>query len=189
MVRPVLLLPILLLGLACTSPDQGEGLLVAPNPPSGKVGESITLQVEALEPLATDLTWEVREPHGGGFLRSRGFTITYVAPPMAGTYTLIAEARRTDGSRFRAMVPVTVLPDPSLEPPTVTLPPGGTRTFTARMKGLPQSTVTWSVEEPDGGDITPEGFYRAPQRRGTYHVVGTSTLDPTVSATATVHVE
>ena len=189
MVRLALAVLVLTLTLACGPSGEDQGLEILPTAPSAKVGEQIVIQAEPLEALATDLTWEVREPHGGGFLRSQGFTITYVAPASAGTYTLVAHARRADGPRFRATFPVQVRPDPSVEPAMIALAPEDTQVFAARMKGLPRSTVTWSVEEPEGGEISPEGLYRAPRRSGTYHVIATSTVDAAVSATATVKVE
>lgn len=189
MVRPALALLVLSLVLACGPSGDDQGLQILPAAPAAKVGEQIVIQAEPLESLSTDLTWEVREPHGGGFLRSQGFTITYVAPASAGTYTLVAHARRADGSRFRAVFPVQVLADPAVEPAIATLASGATQAFTARMKGLPRGTVTWTVDESDGGEVSSDGLYRAPRRPGTYHVTATSTVDATVSATATVRVE
>lgn len=189
MVRSAFAILLLISALACGPSGDDQGLKLIPAAPAGKVGEQIVIQAEPLEALATDPTWEVREPHGGGFLRSQGFTITYVAPPSAGTYTLVAHARRADGSRFRAAFPVQVLADPAVEPAIAALAPGAVQAFTARMKGLPRSTVTWAVEEPEGGEISPEGLYRAPRRPGTYHVIATSTVDASVSAMATVRVE
>lgn len=191
MARSLALLPCLALGLllACGGGSPEEGLALEPARPVTKVGEPLTLSAEAVDALATEPEWEVQELHGGGFTRSRGFHITYVPPPAAGTYHLVARATRADGSRLKVTVPVQVLPDPSVEPGSATLAQGGTLTLAARMKGLPRNTVTWSVEEADGGEISPEGVYRAPRRGGTFHVTATSTLDPTVSATATVRVE
>lgn len=189
MVRPALAILLLVSALACGPSGDDQGLQLIPAAPAGKVGEQILIQAEPLEALATDLVWEVREPHGGGFLRSQGFAITYVAPPNAGTYTLVAHARRADGSRFRAVFPVQVLADPSVEPAIAALAPGATQAFTARMKGLSRNTVTWAVEEAEGGEISSEGLYRAPRRPGTYHVIATSTVDASASATATVRVE
>lgn len=189
MVRPALAVLALILAVACGPSGDDQGLQILPAAPAGKVGEQIVIQAEPLEELATDLAWEVREPHGGGFLRSQGFTITYVAPPNAGTYTLVAHARRADGSRFRAAFPVQVFPDLQVEPAMATLAPGETRLFSSRLKGLPRTTVLWSVEEPEGGEVTPDGLYRAPRRAGTYHLIATSTADATVSAAATIRVE
>lgn len=49
--------------------------------------------------------------------------------------------------------------------------------------------VTWSVQEgAPGGTVDPSGRYASPDKPGVYHVVATSKLDPTKSATATVTV-
>lgn len=187
--RLTLLTALALMTLGCSSGDPNEGLALNPALPVARVGESLTIATQALEELATEPEWEIQEFHGGGFTQSRGFTITYVAPPAAGTYHLVARATRPDGSRLKQIVEVKVLADPRIEPPTANLVPGASRAFAARMCGLPRATVTWTVEEPEGGTISPEGQYTAPSQPGTYHIIATSTVDPTVSATATVRVE
>ncbi len=178
-----------LAALGCSSGNPNEGLALDPGLPTTRVGDSLTISAQPLEELATEPEWEIQEFHGGGFTQSRGFSITYVAPPAAGTYHLVARATRPDGTRFKQVVEVKVLADPRIEPATASLAPGGSRTFAARMRGLPRATVTWTVEEPGGGTISPEGLYTAPGQGGTYHITATSTVDPAVSATATVRVE
>ncbi len=187
--RPTLLTALVLTTLGCSSGNPNEGLALNPALPVARVGESLLIAAQPLEELATEPEWEIQELHGGGFTQSRGFAITYVAPPAAGTYHLVARATRVDGSWLKQVVEVRVLADPRIEPATASLAPGGSRTLTARMRGLPRSTVTWSIEEPEGGTISPEGQYTAPSQPGTYHILATSTVDPTVSATATVRVE
>ncbi len=189
--RPTLFcaLVLALATLGCTSGNPNEGLALNPALPATRVGESLTISAQPMEDLATELEWEIQEFHGGGFTQSRGFSITYVAPPAAGTYHLVARATRPDGSRFKQVVVVKVLADPRIEPATASLAPGGSQGFAARMRGLPRSTVVWTVDEPGGGTISPEGQYTAPSQPGTYHILATSTVDPTVSATATVRVE
>lgn len=189
--RPTLFyaLVLALAALGCASGDPNEGLVLNPALPATRVGESLTISTQPLEELATEPEWEILEFHGGGFTQSRGFSITYVAPPAAGTYHLVARAMRPDGSRFKQVVEVKVLADPRIEPATASMTPGSSRSFAARMRGLPRPTVTWTVEEPGGGTISREGQYTAPSQSGTYHIIATSTVDPTVSATATVRVE
>jgi len=186
---PFCLLALAVAGLGCSSGNPNEGLLLTPPLPAARVGEPLVLSAQPLEELSTEPEWEIQELHGGGFTHSRGFSITYVAPAAAGTYHLVARATRPDGSRLKQIVEVRVLADPRIEPPSATLSAGSLRTFAVRMRGLPRNTATWAVEEAEGGTITPEGQYTAPARPGTYHVTATSTLDPTVSATATVRVE
>ncbi len=44
------------------------------------------------------------------------------------------------------------------------------------------------MKERDGGTITAEGVYTAPSQQGTYHVIATSSADPSQTAQATVSV-
>ncbi|MCP3098022.1 glycosyl hydrolase family 18 protein [Myxococcus sp. K15C18031901] len=77
----------------------------------------------------------------------------------------------------------------TVSPTSVSLPTGGSKTFTATVKGSPVTTVAWSVQEGSaGGTITSAGVYTAPTRAGTYHVKATSTSNPTSSAVATITV-
>ncbi len=58
---------------------------------------------------------------------------------------------------------------------TATVPEGGSLSFLATVKGVANTTVTWSVQEgTTGGSITSSGVYTAPNTLGTYHVVATS---------------
>ena len=52
-----------------------------------------------------------------------------------------------------------------------------------RATGSGSGTVTWSVVEPGGGSVTPDGVYAAPLDEGTYHVRATT---PSGSADASV---
>ncbi len=77
----------------------------------------------------------------------------------------------------------------SINPASVTVPAGGTQTFTATVTGSTNTAVTWSVQEgAAGGTITSAGVYTAPATAGTYHVAATSQAAPTKSAVATVTV-
>jgi hypothetical protein len=73
--------------------------------------------------------------------------------------------------------------------------------FAATVTGAPTSDVTWKVEEGgDYGQIQTRGAYSkegsislystytAPKTPGTYHLVATSTADPSKSATAEITV-
>lgn len=166
-----------------------QGLAVSPSSPAVRVGEQASLTATPLEDITREPEWEIEEPHGGGFLNSRGFQVTYVAPVSAGRYHLILRATRPDGSHVKSVEEIRVLPDPQIDPIQARVAPGGSLAFTARMKGLPRNTVTWKVEEAGGGTIGEDGSYRAPQTPGTYHVTATSTLDREAVAMASVVVE
>jgi len=68
--------------------------------------------------------------------------------------------------------------------------PGGTVQFSAEATGVPDTGVSWSIQEgAAGGTISPLGLYQAPAAGGIYHIVGTSTADSTLTSTAAVNVE
>ena len=112
-----------------------------------------------------------------------------MAPEAAGVYHLVLRAPRQDGRALKQTITVQVLGSSTLEPDNPRLAPGGSVTFSARIKGLSKGTVRWSVQEPSGGWITEDGRYTAPDKAGSYHVSAVSTVDPSVSVQATVTVE
>jgi hypothetical protein len=164
-------------------------MAVDPPMPAVHVGEQMVLTVRPLEDLSKEPEWEVYEPYGGAFLNSRGLRTTYVAPPSAGRFTLILRSASADGSPVKSTQVIRVLPVIQVDPSQVHLSPGGTATFAVRIKGLPRSTVNWSLEEADGGTITSDGSYTAPGHSGRFHVIATSTLDPDAIAVASVQVD
>ncbi len=178
--------PAALLLLHCGGGAAGGGFTVEPEPRTVAVGEQLPLTAWPAQDLAGDLEWEVQEPYGGGLRNSVGPATVYFAPPAAGTYHLVLRGDRTDGRHLKQAIEIQVLPVPSVEPASAQVVPGGTVTFTAVMKGLPRNTVTWAVEEANGGEIAEDGRYQAPSRPGTYHVTAVSTLDPQATARAAV---
>jgi len=164
----------------------GPSFSVAPEPRTVVVGDQMTLSATPNEDLAGDLAWEVQEPYGGGLRNSLGPTTVYFAPESAGTYHLVLRADRVDGHKLKQIVQVQVLPIVTVEPASAQVAQGGSVTFNAVVKGLGRSTVKWTVDEPDGGEIDQDGRYLPPARPGTYHVTAVPTLDPQVSAQATV---
>jgi len=72
--------------------------------------------------------------------------------------------------------------------PADTLNAGSPFPFTVTVQNAPTSGVTWSVVEPGGGTITPDGVYTAPLTPGTYTVKAVSQADPGASGTAPVTV-
>jgi hypothetical protein len=66
---------------------------------------------------------------------------------------------------------------------------GGSWNFDATATDASNITVSWSIQEGStGGGISDAGVYTAPTAKGIYHVIATSKVDPTKSATATVTV-
>ena len=76
----------------------------------------------------------------------------------------------------------------SISPSSDTLGPKGTRQFVYTVNGK-NADATWEVEEGAfGGSITSTGLYTVPGHDGTFHVLATSVVDLSQSATATVAV-
>ncbi len=159
---------------------------VAPEPRTVVVGDQLALSASPNADLAGDLEWEVEEPFGGGLRNSLGQSTVYFAPEAAGSYHLTLRATRADGRKLKQSVEIRVLPIVTLEPASAQVAQGGAVSFSITIKGLGRNTVKWSVDEPGGGEISEEGRYLPPAKAGTYHVSAVSTLDPQVSARATV---
>jgi hypothetical protein len=73
-------------------------------------------------------------------------------------------------------------------PSQVEVAPAGVVAFAATVTGTANTSVAWSVAEATGGTVNTTGLYTAPSGGGTFHVVATSSADPTKSASATVTV-
>ncbi|HKR27736.1 MAG TPA: kelch repeat-containing protein, partial [Acidobacteriaceae bacterium] len=78
----------------------------------------------------------------------------------------------------------------SIMPSTATLAEGRSLSFVASVTGATDTTVLWSVQEGvTGGSVSSSGGYTASNSPGTYHVIATSSADPTATASAVVKVE
>jgi hypothetical protein len=130
------------------------------------------------------VTWSIEEGAAGGSIDIQG---NYIAPQVAGTYHVIATSVADPGKSAIAAITVPVAVAVSPSPATVFL--GAVQAFTATVVGSTNTAVTWSVQEgAAGGSIDNQGNYTAPQVVGTYHVIATSVVDKTQSATSTITV-
>lgn len=75
-----------------------------------------------------------------------------------------------------------------ISPAKVSLFAGESQVFVAKVVAEADGTVTWSVDEEDGGTITNWGVYTAPKIQGVYHVTATSSVNPQKKALAIVTV-
>jgi len=132
----------------------------------------------------TAVTWSVEES-SGGTIDSAGL---YTRPQNgSGAFHVIATSQAN--SAFISTAVVTVpMPQITIDPMAVTLRPDGTRTFAAKVSGLTNTGVNFTIQEPAGGLVNSVGLYTAPTVTGFYHVVATSADETTVSASATVTV-
>ena len=64
----------------------------------------------------------------------------------------------------------------------------GTQAFSATVSGTSSQTVTWSVVEASGGNISAAGLYTAPATAGNFHVKAVSAADSAKSALVPVAV-
>ena len=133
----------------------------------------------------TSATWSVTEGTAGGSISGTGL---YTAPATNGTYHVVATSQ-ADGSKS-ATAEVLVEPvSVAVTPSATTTGPGRSVPFKAVVSGTSDTTVTWNVlEGATAGTISTAGVYTAPTTLGTYHVVATSVVDISKSATATVTV-
>jgi hypothetical protein len=174
---------------ACGSPETsgaGQGATVDVHPPAVEVAAGGQVDFEAAVTGSADVSvlWEVVEA-GGGTVDATGL---YTAPGAAGTFHVRATSRANPGARGTATVTVAPPVAVAVVPRTATVPAGGTFTFSATVTGTANQGVTWAVQEPGCGSITPGGVYTAPAAAATCHVLAASVADPSRRATATVNV-
>jgi hypothetical protein len=175
------------LATACADGETGESL--GPHDGTPSLFQRVHLLASSRSPqieinqtiqLETETTTEPEEPYGvewsatGGTIDSTG-AFTAAA---AGVYTVYVRGRKHRNSIDSTAVYVTppTLIALVITPGNALLPPGGKQAFTAsgRLKGGMTVKVapTWSAT---GGTIDSSGMYTAPQRTGSYLVIGTST--------------
>jgi hypothetical protein len=92
-------------------------------------------------------------------------------------------------SRTVPEAPNTPRPTVTVSPPSVTLAPRETATFSAAVTGVTAPTVVWSVQQgATGGTITRDGVYTAPDATGAFTVLATESSSG-VSGQAAVTVQ
>jgi hypothetical protein len=176
----VLGLFVLFSALACTAPGatpSESSIGIAPSAPEIAPGDRV--QFTAAE-TGVRVAWAVLEPNGGTIDE----TGLYVAPAAEGLYTVTATSPSTSGeTQVRVRHGLRVVVSPS----AATVAAGATLALTANVTGG-ASAVSWTVTEGAGGAVNGAGVYTAPQTGGLYHVVATSTADPTKTGSAAITV-
>jgi hypothetical protein len=180
----------------------GENSISSPAPPPAPppaplisvtvTPSSITVLRDATQAFAakvtgttnTAVTWSVEESSGGTIDSTGLYT-----PPQngAGTFHVIATSQANSAAISEAAV-IVPMPQLTIIPVAVTLPPGGTRTFAATVSGLTNTAVNFTIQQSAGGLIDSAGLYTAPTSGGFYQVVATSADEPTLTSSATVTV-
>jgi len=158
-----------------------NGTVVLDNPAPAPNGVQVKLTSSATQATVTPATLQV--PPGQ---TQAQFSIATNGTGLGGSITVVITAsagNATQTNQFTLqIISITISPN------ALTLYTGHTQPFTAVVTGGDQ-TVTWSVQEAGGGSVTTSGFYTAPTTQGTFHVVATSTEDPSKQASATVRIE
>lgn len=131
--------------------------------------------------------WSLEGGDAPGSIASSGL---YTAPSVPGEYTLVATSVADPSKSARSKI--TVQPDPGIvvtvEGGDLDLRPSQTHDFSVLVTGTEEKFVTWSVDEPTGGQIDADGVYVAPLQIGTFTVRATSNVDPTRSGSVKVYV-
>jgi Kelch motif/Galactose oxidase, central domain len=157
---------------------------VAPNSITLSPGTTQSFTATVNGTTNTAVIWSVQE-NGGGTIDSTGL---YATPQGTnGTFHVVATSQANSAAQGIATVDVP-MPQVTISPTAVTLPPNGTQTFTATVAGFANTSVTWTIQETGGGQINGVGFYTAPGAVGFYHVVATSVENTTLTANSTVTV-
>lgn len=164
----------------------GDSVQVVVTPGSATVyqGQSLQFHAQVLATTDQSVTWSIQQ--GIGTIDSTG---RYTAPTdsYGGAFHVVATSqsdRKAQGYAVVSVAPIQV----TVSPESITLPPGGSTSFTAKVAGLPNTTVSWAVLEPGGGSVTGTGSYTAPSTTGFFHLVATSIMDSSRSGSATIAV-
>lgn len=172
-------------------PPAGQTVAVTTAPGDAEIepGASVKFGAQVTGTADGSVVWSVAEADGGTI----DATGLYTAPSAEGTFHVKAASTTSSKSNGTSVVRVKkgavaqVLV--AVDPATITVPAGGTRSFAAVVTGTATRTVTWTVQEGSGcGSVTPAGLYTAPNAGATCRVVATSVADTTRSGTATITV-
>ncbi len=194
------LLAVLFLAAACRSSDNGAVAAdgnelrrrskpsVQVQPSSATLPPGANLQFTAAVSNMADasLAWSVRETDGGSVTQAG----LYTAPAGAGTYHVVAtsQAKPYISAESTVSVAAPVAVSVSIAPAAAAVRSCQSVALTATVTGASDTSVTWSVQEANGGTVSASGVYTAPSNAGTYHAVATSNADPSKSAAVAIAV-
>lgn len=168
-----------------SAPD-ASGITVAVDPAAATVNRGATQNFAATVAGSSNprVVWSIEEGERGGVVTTRG---RYTAGTSTGTFHIIATSEADPAARGIALVTV---PDIGVrvQPSSAMVLTRGRIRFAADVTGSDNTGVDWSVREENGGSISTNGTYTAPEQPGTYRVIATSREDNTKSGTALVTV-
>ncbi len=161
---------------------------VTPATATVQAGSTVQFGATSQGSSAPAVTWTVAEGASGGTVNALGL---YTAPLSAGVYHVVATSAIDPTARSIATVTVTaVVSEPitlTVTPATATLQVKSTLQFAVTSQDNPAPPVTWTIAE-GFGKISATGLYTATSIPGVYHVIATSSADPSATSTATVTV-
>lgn len=143
--------------------------------------QKFTATVTGISPETVD--WSVTGANAGT-IDSTG---SYTAPMNAGNFTIKATARANGTSVGTAVVKVSPV-GLTLSPEQVTLDQGASQLFQPSLTGTTNPSIAWYVNETKIKDQSGPYLYIASSGAGDFILKGVPAADPTVFATATIHV-
>ena len=161
--------------------DTVEVIILVPSPSTASSGTQ-TLQAVVTGAANSSVTWSVQAPAGGG----SGGTITpdtgiYVAPKVAGTYTILAASNTTPPVVGSATVTVYVPSIAPISPANPTVQPGTSVLFSSQVAGPNDKTIRWSASDGTMDAVT--GVWTVPNKAETVTITATSNADASLAAT------
>ncbi len=132
------------------------------------------------------VTWSIDEGDLGGTITQDGLFVANAAGEFHVRATSVADPKKSGVATVTVVTPPPV--EVTVSPSTATVMPGARQTFAAFVSGTNNKSVSWRVEEANGGTVSVGGTYTAPATEGTYHLVAQSDADPSRSARATITV-
>ncbi|HLL04218.1 MAG TPA: hypothetical protein VK539_26770 [Myxococcaceae bacterium] len=175
------------LGRVLVAPGAGVSVSLRPNPVTLPVSSRQTFTARVAGTANTAVSWSAT----GGTIEQDG---TYTTPSQPGTYTVTAQSLADTSKRASAtvqVVPGFTAASVAVSPQVVTVPPGGTVSFTAAPYSPFFPYIYWRVVGGSrNGSIDSLGNYKAPITPGVYSVM-VSAIDGDLyaHAVATVIVE
>ncbi len=151
--------------------------------------EEVTLQYSQTQQFTATLStggpaqvlWSVI---GDGTITATGL---YTAPANPTFDSIVAELVGNPNKNGFANVEVNSPGTVEVTPAQVDLAKGQTQQFTAKVVGLANQAVTWSVSA-GSGTVSASGLYTAPNKNGLFTVTAKSVADPTVMGTGRIDV-
>ncbi len=158
------------------------------SPTSGGAGTPVSIAGRYFAPTAVPPVVRFNGARAG-VLDWSDTTVVTVVPAGASTGRITVT---TDVGTGSSPADFAVSPQIGIVPSSVRTGPGGTVDLAASAAGAADPSVTWMIQETDGGTFSriaaTAATYIAPSVPGTYHIVAASIAYPAVCATATVTV-